>query len=89
MAEKTGFFQPFITAVVGLIPNCAASVLITELYCEGILSFGSAAAGLISSAGAGLAVLFRANKRMKENLAVLGIVLITGIASGIIINLIN
>ncbi len=85
--EKTGFFQPVITAIVGLIPNCAASVLITELYCEGILSFGSAISGLISSAGIGLAVLFRANKKMKENFAVLGIVLAAGIAAGTIFNL--
>lgn len=85
--KKTGIFQPVITAIVGLIPNCAASVLITELYCEGILSFGSALAGLISSAGIGLAVLFRTNKKMKENFAVLGIVLATGIAAGTIFNL--
>lgn len=88
VVEKTGFFQPLITAVIGLIPNCAASVLITELYCEGILSFGSAVAGLISSAGIGLAVLFRTNKKIKENFVILGIVLLTGFAAGTVFNLI-
>ncbi len=87
--DKTGIFQPLVTAVVGLIPNCAASVLITELYCDGILPFGSALAGLISSAGVGLAVLFRTNKNMKENLAVLGIVLLTGFAAGTVFNIIG
>lgn len=85
--DKTGFFQPLVTVIVGLIPNCAASVLITELYCEGILSFGSAIAGLISSAGIGIAVLFRTNKKMKENFAVLGIVILTGVAAGTIFNI--
>ncbi|MGN0551954.1 MAG: putative manganese transporter [Oscillospiraceae bacterium] len=88
LVDKTGFFQPLITAVIGLIPNCAASVLITELYCEGILSFGSAIAGLISSAGIGLAVLFRTNKKMKENFVILGIVLLTAFTAGTIFNLI-
>lgn len=86
--DKTGVFQPLVTAVIGLIPNCAASVLITELYCDGILSFGSAVAGLISSAGIGIAVLFRTNKNMKENFTVLGIVILTGFAAGTLFNII-
>lgn len=86
--DKTGIFQPLVTAVIGLIPNCAASVLITELYCDGILSFGSAIAGLISSAGIGIAVLFRTNKNIKENFTVLGIVILTGFAAGTLFNII-
>lgn len=86
--DKTGVFQPLMTAIIGLIPNCAASVLITELYCDGILSFGSAIAGLISSAGIGIAVLFRTNKNMKENFTVLGIVILTGFAAGTLFNII-
>lgn len=89
LIDKTGFFQPLVAAIVGLIPNCAASVLITELYCEGILPFGSAIAGLISSAGVGIAVLFRTNKNMKENFAVLGIVILTACAAGTLFNILR
>lgn len=83
----TGVFQPFIAALVGIIPNCAASVLVTELYADGMISFGSAVAGLSAGAGIGFAVLFRTNKNMKENFAVLGAVYFTGIIAGVLINL--
>lgn len=76
---KDTFFQPFLAALLGLIPNCAASVLITELYLAGGLSFGSAVAGLCSGAGVGLAVLFRSNSPMRENVKILA--LLYGIAS--------
>ena len=83
----TGVFQPFIAALVGIIPNCAASVLVTELYADGMISFGSAVAGLSAGAGIGFAVLFRTNKNMKENFAVLGAVYFTGVIAGVLINL--
>lgn len=82
-----GVFQPFAAGLVGMIPNCAASVLITELYAEGTISFGTAAAGLCTGAGIGLAVLFRANKNVKENLVITGIVYAAGVVCGIILNL--
>ena len=65
--------QPFITALIGLIPNCAVSVMLTNLYLEGALSFGSAIAGLCSGAGIGLTVLLKSNKCRKENLRIIGI----------------
>ena len=85
--EKLGFFQPFVAGLVGLIPNCAASVLITELFADGAIPFGSAVAGLATGAGLGFAVLFKSNKNMKENFILLGLVYAIGVASGLIINI--
>ena len=60
----------FLTALIGLIPNCAASVMITELFLKGFLSSGQMIAGLLVGAGVGLFVLFRTNRRLKENLRI-------------------
>lgn len=73
-------------AVVGLIPNCAASVIITELYLEGSLGFGACMAGLLVSAGIGLLVLFRTNRRLRENIGIVFLLLAIGIAWGFIFN---
>lgn len=74
--------QPVAAAALGLIPNCAASVLLTRLYLAGAVSFGSLAAGLLSASGVGLMVLLRQNPRPRENLTVLGIVWGTGVVVG-------
>lgn len=84
-----GVFQPFVAGLVGMIPNCAASVLLTELYAEGAISFGTAVAGLCTGAGIGLAVLFKANKNIKENLIITGIVYAVGSVCGMLLNLIG
>ena len=81
------FFQPFVTGLVGLIPNCAVSAAITELYATGALSFGSAVAGLCSGAGVGLAVLCKANPVKKENLRIIVTLYIIAVVSGIVLNL--
>lgn len=81
-------FQPLIAGLVGFIPNCAASVVLTQLYIEGILSFGSIIAGLTTSAGVGLVVLFKMNKHVKQNLFILWILYFTGVLSGLIVNII-
>lgn len=63
--------QPFAAALIGLIPNCAASVMLTQLYLAGTVSFGSCLAGLCSGAGIGLAVLLRMNRSRRENVQII------------------
>ena len=64
---KDSFLQPFVAALVGLIPNCAVSVLLTQLYLAGTVSFGALLAGLCSGAGLGVAVLVKMNRSRREN----------------------
>jgi hypothetical protein len=79
------FFQPFMAALVGLIPNCAASVAITELYLKGAITYGSLIAGLCASAGLGILVLFREEKEKKEIIKVLGLLLGISILVGSVV----
>ena len=74
------------SALVGLIPNCAASVVIAQLYVEGALGAGATMAGLLVSAGVGLLVLFRTNRRLRQNLIVLAGLWATGVFWGLIIS---
>ena len=78
-----GFFQPVVAALVGLVPNCAASVLMTQLYVEGALRFSSLVAGLCTGAGVGLAVLWRVNPSWKQNLFITGLTWACGAAVGV------
>lgn len=74
-----------IAGVVGLIPNCAASVLITQLYLQGAMGFGAMMAGLLVGAGVGLLVLFRVNQNKKENIQITALLYAVGIAAGILL----
>ena len=80
---RMGFFQPVVAALVGLVPNCAASVLMTQLYVEGALRFSSLVAGLCTGAGVGLAVLWRVNPSWKQNLFITGLTWACGAAVGV------
>lgn len=75
----------FVSALVGLIPNCAASIVITQLYLEGALGLGPMMAGTLVAGGAGFLVLFRTNRSVRENVCVLAILLAVGIVSGLAI----
>ena len=81
------FLGPVLAGVVGLIPNCAGSVAITQLYLEGAMGLGAAMTGLLTGSGVGLLVLFRVNHDKKENLKILGILYVVGVLAGIVIGL--
>lgn len=76
-------------SLVGLIPNCAASVAITELYLDGTLGAGAMIGGLLVSAGVGLLVLFRTNRPLRNNLAILVLLLLVGMAVGGVLTLLG
>lgn len=87
----TGFFTsaPVIgvltSALVGLIPNCASSVVVTELYLGGIISAGSMMAGLLVNAGIGILVLLRLNRNWKQNACIIGVLYALGVFWGMLI----
>lgn len=80
---------PMISSLIGLIPNCAASVIITNMYLENVISLGSMISGLLTGAGVGLAVLFKTNNKLKENIGIIALLYAIGAISGIIIELIG
>jgi len=73
----------FASALVGLIPNCAASVLIAQLYIEGVLGAGAMMAGLLVAAGVGLLVLVRTNRHQKQNAAIIAGLYVAGVICGL------
>lgn len=79
-------FGSFITSLLGLIPNCASSVVITELYLNGAIKLGSMIGGLLTGAGVAIIVLFKSNKNIKENLTILTIIYFIGAIVGTIID---
>lgn len=86
---QLGFFQPLVAALFGLIPNCASSVLLTQLYLSGGITFGSVLAGLSANAGIGFTVLFRANKNLKQNLFITGLMVGLGTLLGLVVQLLG
>lgn len=78
---------PVIAGLVGLIPNCASSVALTQLYLEGMLGAGAMSAGLLAGSGVGLLVLYRVNDNAKENVKITLLLYVIGVLSGIIIEM--
>ena len=86
---KDSFFSPFISSLIGLIPNCGASVALTELYLNNVISFASVISGLLTGSGVALLVLFKINKNVKENVKILLTLYFIGALSGIVIEIIQ
>lgn len=84
---KGTIFGPFVSSIVGLIPNCGASIIITELYLNGAISLGAAMAGLLTGSGVAILVLLKENKNIKENLTIIGLLYSIGVITGIIIDI--
>ena len=89
MLGSLGPLQPVVAGLFGLIPNCASSVLLTELYVGGSIRFSSMLAGLCCNAGVGLLVLFRTNRNPRQNLLVLALLIAAGLLPGLVLYLIG
>ena len=85
---QEGLLQPFVAGLIGLIPNCASSIIIAQLFAEGTISFGTAFAGLSASAGTGLLVLFRNDVDKIECLSLTGFLFGVSVLTGTILQFI-
>ncbi len=81
------FLQPFVTCAIGLIPNCASSVVVTETFLAGGITFGSCAAGLCVNAGMGFVVLLKNVRKWKRNLLLVGVCYAVSVAVGLLLNI--
>jgi len=86
---KNTIFGPFVTSLIGLIPNCGASVILTELYLNNAIDLSSLISGLLTGSGTALIVLFKGNKNIKENIFIVLLLYLLGSLSGVIINIIE
>ena len=86
--ENNKYFTPIYATLIGLIPNCASSVIITDLYIMGRLSFGTTLSGLITNAGLGMIVLLKNKNMIKKTIVIIAILVLTALVSGYVINLI-
>ena len=85
--HTSSILTPFLSSLIGLIPNCGASIILTELYLNHILSFSSLISGLLTGSGVALLVLFKNNKNTKENLFILFLIYTIGVFSGLILTI--
>ena len=82
-------FQPFLASMIGLVPNCFASVLLAGLFAKGAISFGSMVAGLSAGAGLGMLVLVKENKDTKDTLSIIGLLVGISVIAGVVIQMVN
>lgn len=80
---------PLVSGLIGLIPNCASSVVLTQLYLEGVLGAGAMIAGLLAGSGVGLLVLYRVNDCLKDNVKITVLLYGVGVASGIVLEVLG
>lgn len=85
---NSNYLTYFVSSLIGLIPNCAGSVIITEIYLAKIISVGMMLSGLLTGSGLGILLLFKTNKNIKENILILSIIYFTGVLVGIIVDLV-
>ena len=78
----------FISSLVGLIPNCASSVVMTELYLSKLITIGNLMSGLLTGSGLGILLLFKTNRNLKENLSILSIIYLVGVVVGILVDMV-
>lgn len=74
-----------LCALIGLIPNCAGSVILTQFFLKGMIGLGPLIAGLLTGAGIGPLMLIRTNSNQKENIRIIGLLSVIGIAVGILL----
>lgn len=86
---KNNIFSSFLTSLIGLIPNCASSVVLSELFLKDAISFSSFIAGLTSGAGIASLVLLKINKNKKQTLFIITLVYFIGVFSGLVIEIIE
>ena len=82
-------FQPFLASMIGLIPNCFASVLLAGLFAKGAISFGSMVAGLCAGAGLGMLVLVKENKDTKDTISIIGLLIGISVVAGVVIQVVS
>ena len=88
-ANNHSFLASILTGMVGLVPNCAASVIITQLYLKNLISAGAMMAGLLVGAGVGVLILFKINSPAKQNVKIVGLLYGIGVLAGLLIDLIG
>jgi hypothetical protein len=88
IVSKNVILGPIVAGIIGLIPNCASSVVLTELFVENVISMPILISGLCVNAGVGLLVLFKTNENKKENLKIIGLLYAIGVISGLILEII-
>ncbi len=89
LANNHSILAAILTGLVGLVPNCASSIIITQLYLKNLIGAGAMMAGLLVGAGVGVLVLFRTNRHPKQNVKITAILYTIGVVSGLLIDLLR